>query len=153
MEITISAVHQESFLGRVKKSGVDGEVRTHDPQGHNLVLYQLSYIHHDSIICDPVYDFQGKKQWSLLPKSFARVIGIFLNYFTKFLISAESACFIDNRGCLKWFIRRGDEYVQVCFAGRDYQLLLLYQFYFFSSGAYKRNKFKPANNINTLLKK
>ena len=26
--------------------GVDGGIRTHDPQGHNLVLYQLSHIHH-----------------------------------------------------------------------------------------------------------
>ena len=27
-------------------SGVDGGTWTHGPQGHNLVLYQLSYIHH-----------------------------------------------------------------------------------------------------------
>ncbi len=27
-------------------SGVDGGARTHDPQSHNLMLYQLSYIHH-----------------------------------------------------------------------------------------------------------
>ena len=37
----INTASQESF----PKYGVNGGIRTHDPQIHNLMLYQLSYIH------------------------------------------------------------------------------------------------------------
>lgn len=37
--------------------GVSGGDRTHDPQNHNLMLYQLSYTHHNGT---KVYDFMHK---------------------------------------------------------------------------------------------
>jgi hypothetical protein len=45
-------------------NGVDGGTRTHDPQGHNLVLYQLSYIHHVKEDKTKHKGFAGKNQRS-----------------------------------------------------------------------------------------
>ena len=30
-------------------NGVNDGARTHDPQDHNLMLYQLSYVHHRAV--------------------------------------------------------------------------------------------------------
>src|SRR5690348_3579331 len=46
--------------------GVNSGARTHGPQSHNLMLYQLSYIHH---ISHEYMSFGAKKQFRYLSSS------------------------------------------------------------------------------------
>jgi hypothetical protein len=45
--VRVSRTFCRYFQRMVIKAGVNGGDRTHDHQSHNLVLYQLSYIHHE----------------------------------------------------------------------------------------------------------
>jgi hypothetical protein len=45
-------------------TGVNGGDRTHDPQSHNLMLYQLSYVHHTPILSQYTYFFDWCNRYS-----------------------------------------------------------------------------------------
>lgn len=49
-----------------KRNGVDDGARTHDAQNHNLVLYQLNYIHHTNKIAHKLHYIKLLKTWSVL---------------------------------------------------------------------------------------